>query len=115
MYSEGLGYQFTYCDSGVGVYILSDRKGSENDLMYINMPFMDIGFNNLPWEELYAVVDAYCANQSGIVVPEQNVTLEEAEAIAVDWAAFYAQWQNGTKDLGNFTVQELKSWVENYQ
>lgn len=60
MYSEGLGYQFTYCDNGVGVYILSDRKGSENDLKYVNMSYLDIGFNNLPWEELYAVVDSFC-------------------------------------------------------
>jgi hypothetical protein len=90
MYSEGLGYQFTYCDSGVGVYILSDRKGGENDLRYLNMSFMDIGFNNLPWNELYAFVDAYCANQTGVV--QQNVTIQDAEAIPVDWAAFYAQW-----------------------
>ena len=74
MYSDGLGYQFTYCDSGVGVYILSDRKGGEEDLRFLNMSFMDIGFNNLPWEQLYAEVDAYCANQSGGVA-EQNVTI----------------------------------------
>lgn len=32
MYSEGLGYQFTVCDSGIGPYILNDRKGSDLDL-----------------------------------------------------------------------------------
>lgn len=37
-YSEGLGYQFTVCDKGVGVYILSERQGSQLDLQYLNMP-----------------------------------------------------------------------------
>ncbi len=37
-YSNGLGYQFTICDQNVGAYILSDRRGSELDLQYLNMP-----------------------------------------------------------------------------
>lgn len=37
-YSEGLGYQFTVCDKGVGVYILSERQGSQLDLQFLNMP-----------------------------------------------------------------------------
>ena len=37
-YSEGLGYQFTVCDKGVGVYILGDRVGGQLDHQYLNMP-----------------------------------------------------------------------------
>ena len=90
MYAKGLGYQFTYCDSGVGVYILDDKKGSSLDLEYLNIPFEDIGFNNLPWEELYAVVDSFCGNVSVPTnVSAGNVTIEDANGIPVDWALFF--------------------------
>ena len=52
-YQEGQGYQFTDCDHGVGVYIFSDRKGTPMDLQYVNMPLASVGFNDLPWDQLY--------------------------------------------------------------
>lgn len=88
MYSEGLGYQFTVCDSGIGPYILNDRKGTELDLNFLNMAFNQTGFNNLPWNRLIAAVDAYCLSQGGGNVSGGNITLEEAQAINVNWAAW---------------------------
>jgi hypothetical protein len=60
-FSNGEGYQFTVCDKGVGVYILNDKKGSALDLQFLNMPLAQVGFNDLPWEQLYQAVDNYCA------------------------------------------------------
>ena len=59
-FSNGLGYQFTICDKGVGVYILSDRKGSEDDLKYVNKPLNETGFNDIPWNQLEQAVDQFC-------------------------------------------------------
>lgn len=91
MYSKGLGYQFTYCDSGVGVYILDEKKGSATDLEYLNLPYADIGFNNLPWDQLYAVVDSICGVSANVTgnVSAGNVTIEDANNINVDWALFF--------------------------
>lgn len=63
-FENGQGYQFTLCDKGVGVYIINDRKGSQNDLMYLNMASVDSGFNNVSWNELYSLVDSYCGVNS---------------------------------------------------
>ena len=60
MYSEGEGYQFTICNSGVGSYILTDRLGSSTDLMYRNMPENEVGFNNVTWDLIVSAVDSYC-------------------------------------------------------
>jgi hypothetical protein len=56
-YENGTGYQFTICDQNIGVYILGDRKGSEVDLRYLNVPMNMVGFNDIPWSELEAVID----------------------------------------------------------
>lgn len=37
-FSRGQGYQFTVCDQAVGAYILSDRRGGQLDLQYLNLP-----------------------------------------------------------------------------
>lgn len=50
------------CDSGVGVYILSDRKGSADDLNSLMMPVED--FSGLPWDQVMAAVDAFCNSSS---------------------------------------------------
>lgn len=91
MYSQGLGYQFTLCDQGVGVYILDDRKGDEKDLQYLNMSFESTGFNDILWSELYQAVDDFCVSQSlgGHLISAANLTVDEVSAIPVDWAAWY--------------------------
>jgi hypothetical protein len=74
-YSNGLGYQFTICDQGVGVYLLNDRKGGSLDLQYLNMPFTDVGFNDIPWEQLIQEVDKVCnATAAGAAPAPANVT-----------------------------------------
>lgn len=68
-YANGLGYQFTVCDNNVGVYILDDLKGGALDFQYLNMSYTETGFNDIPWNELYALIDFYCVNQSLAAIP----------------------------------------------
>ena len=94
-FSNGLGYQFTLCDHGVGVYILSDRKGSADDLNSLAMPVED--FSDLPWDQLEAAVDAFCnQSETGLGATKanvtRNVTLADVQNVNVPWVLFFQEW-----------------------
>lgn len=57
MFVEGEGYAFTLCNQGIGSFVLSDRQGTDSDLLFRNMAINEVGFNNVTWADIEAAVD----------------------------------------------------------